>query len=124
MLSYDLQSALLYELESRNNSSSTHTLAMTWTTASIINTIIIGLIVRTTNETDTAEDHEIAPANPVKDIEDIEIDQYHDRCRVRKSATSIKNLAVDRLDIPTISDVRHLTNFANTARKYLIDSNQ
>ena len=122
VLSYDLQSTLLYELESRNNSSSIHILAITWTIVSIVNTIIIGLIVRTTDETDTAKDYEIAFADSVKDIKDIEIDQYHDRCRARKNATFIRNLAIDRLNISTINDVRHLTNFVNTAREYLIDN--
>ena len=122
MLSYDLQSTLLCELESRNNSSLIHTLTITWTTVSIINTIIIKLIVRTADKINIAKDYEIVSANPVKNIEDIEIDQYHDRCRARKSATSVKNLTINRLNIPTINDVRHLTNFANTAREYLIDS--
>ena len=120
VLSYDLQSALLCELESRN-SSLIYTLAMIWTTA---NTIITGLIVRTAVEADTAEDHEVAPADPVKGMEDIEIDQCHDRCRAKRSATSVRNLAVGQLDIPTMNGVRHLTNFANTARECLIDNGQ
>ena len=91
MLSYDLQSALLCELESRN-SSSIHTLAMTWTTA---NTIITGLIVRTAVEADIAENHEIVSADPVKGMKNIEINQYHDRYRARRNVTSVRNLAVD-----------------------------
>ena len=95
---------------------------MIWTTATTANTIIIKLIVRTAVKINTAENYEIASADSVKNIKDIEIDQYHDRCRARRSATFMRNLAIGRLDIPTINDVRHLTNFANIARKYLIDS--
>ena len=98
---------------------------MTWTTATTANTITTGLIVRTAIETDTAEDHEIAHADPVKSIrEDTEINQYHDRYRARKSATSVKNLAVGRLDIPTTIDVKYSRNFATSAKEYLIDNNQ
>ena len=75
-------------------------------------------------EADLEKDHEgaITYADFNENTRNIRISQNHNQNHDKKSVISVINLIINQLNIPSKSDVKYLTSFANLRRKYLINN--